>query len=145
MSDDPAAPDAPEGEGGPGKLLAGYEAHAPRFSFYRLVYLLQRLYPESPRLGHTGPARDERIRLRVDPSLVFSTSDVTNLKHNKDADGEKRVKVQTAFLGLFGSVSPPAVKSARLSYATASSGAFARSFAASRIVADCGRWTSWSI
>ncbi len=88
------------------KKLDGFEAHAPQFSFYRLVYLLQRLYPNAPRLGHTGPARDERIRLKVDPSLVFSTSDVTLLRHKKSADGEKRVQVQAAFLGLFGSVSP---------------------------------------
>ena len=47
--------------------LAAYELNAARFSFYRLLYLLERLYPESPRLGYVGPAAQERIRLRGDP------------------------------------------------------------------------------
>jgi type VI secretion system protein ImpH len=86
--------------------IAAYELQAARFSFYRLLYLLERLFPGSPRLGTTGPARDERIRLRGDPSLVFSASDITALQLHKYADSEERVRVTAAFLGLYGAVSP---------------------------------------
>jgi type VI secretion system protein ImpH len=68
--------------------------------------LLERLYPDSPRLGHTGPATKERIRLRADPALVFATSDVTKMALLPCADGQKRVQVSAAFIGLSGSVSP---------------------------------------
>ena len=39
--------------------LAAYEAQARRFNYFRLVYLLERLFPDTPRVGHTGPARDD--------------------------------------------------------------------------------------
>jgi type VI secretion system protein ImpH len=86
--------------------IEGFALGAPRFSFFRLIYLLERLFPEAPRLGFTGPARDERIRLRAEPSLVFPSSDITEMQYPKFPDGEQRVQVSTAFLGLYGSVSP---------------------------------------
>jgi type VI secretion system protein ImpH len=86
--------------------LAEFEANASRYSFYRLVYLLERLFPASPRMGHTGPAKDERIRIRADPALSFASSDVTELTYTKCADQQQRVRVSSAFLGLYGSVSP---------------------------------------
>jgi len=87
-------------------LLSAYELQANRFSFFRLLYLLERVFPEAPRLGQTSPAATERIRLRADPSLVFASSDVTDLQHIKFGDGEKRVLVSCTFMGLYGSVSP---------------------------------------
>lgn len=87
-------------------VLSAYELRAGRFSFYRLLYLLERLFPESPRLGHTGPASAERIRLRGDPSLVFSSSDVRDLALVKYPDGEERARVSATFMGLYGAVSP---------------------------------------
>ncbi|MSP25208.1 MAG: type VI secretion system baseplate subunit TssG, partial [Myxococcales bacterium] len=86
--------------------LAVYGSSARRFDFYRLLYLLERLYPDSPRLGHTGPARDERIRLRADPSLVFSPSDVSSLVSRRFPDAHDRVEITAAFLGLYGATSP---------------------------------------
>ncbi len=86
--------------------LAAFEQRAPQFDYYRLIYLLERLYPEAPRLGFTGPASEERIRLRGEPSLVFAASDITELTPFKFADGIDRVRVSTAFLGLYGSSSP---------------------------------------
>lgn len=83
-----------------------YAGGAPRFSYFRLLYLLERLYPAAPRLGYTGPAADERIRLRGEPSLVFPSSDVTELGLHRFPDSIDRVQVSTAFLGLYGSVSP---------------------------------------
>jgi type VI secretion system protein ImpH len=86
--------------------LNAFGGEATRFSYYRLIYLLQRLFPDSPRLGHTGPARDERIRVRADPDLVFSASDVTQMAYETYPDGEKRAQVSAAFMGLYGAVSP---------------------------------------
>lgn len=88
------------------ETLARFQQDASKFSFYRLVYLLERLFPNTPRLGHTGPAKDERIRMRADHALVFSASDVTGLAHRPFPDGERRVQVSAAFLGLYGAVSP---------------------------------------
>lgn len=52
------------------------EADARKFSYFRLVYLLERLYPGAPPVGQLGPASNERIRLRGDTSLVFASRDV---------------------------------------------------------------------
>ncbi|MBI4702753.1 MAG: type VI secretion system baseplate subunit TssG [Deltaproteobacteria bacterium] len=88
------------------QALAAYGTVARRFSFYRLLYLLERLFPRTPRLGYTGPAREERIRLRAAPSLVFASSDVSELGYRPLADGVRRAQVSVAFLGLYGSASP---------------------------------------
>lgn len=82
------------------------EADARRFSYFRLVYLLERLYPGAPPVGQLGPASNERIRLRGDTSLVFASSDVSDLALVKYPDEVERVRVSAAFLGLYGSVSP---------------------------------------
>jgi type VI secretion system protein ImpH len=86
--------------------MAAFSADAKRFSFFRLVYLLERLYRNAPPVGHTGPASDERIRLRGDVSLVFQSSDVTEVEHVKSPDGVKRARVSAGFMGLYGGVSP---------------------------------------
>ncbi len=86
--------------------LQHFAENATRYSFYRLVYLLERVFPGTPRLGHTGPARDERIRIRAEPSLTFAASDVTEFEYAQFADDKKRVQVSSAFMGLYGSVSP---------------------------------------
>ena len=54
----------------------GYESRAAHFSYFRLLYLLERLFPKAPRLGFTGPVKNERIRLRGEPAMVFAASDV---------------------------------------------------------------------
>ncbi len=86
--------------------IAAFEQRAPEFDYYRLLYLLERLHPDAPPLGFTGPASEERIRLRGEPSLVFASSDISELVQVKLADGVERVRVSTAFLGLYGSSSP---------------------------------------
>ncbi len=86
--------------------LAAFASSARRFDFYRLVYLLERLHANAPRIGHTGPARDERIRLRADSSLVFAPSDVSALAVRRYPDAQDRVEITAAFLGLYGAVSP---------------------------------------
>jgi type VI secretion system protein ImpH len=88
------------------ETLAGFERDARRYSFYRLVYLLERVFPKAPAVGQTGPVVDERVRLRADPSLTFASCDIAELTNNKYPDGIERVRVTNAFMGLYGSTSP---------------------------------------
>lgn len=88
------------------KKLAAFEQGARRFSFYRLVYLLERLYAGAPSVGQLGPASAEKIRLHGDTSLVFHSSDVTALVTQRFPDGIERTRVNAGFLGLYGSTSP---------------------------------------
>jgi type VI secretion system protein ImpH len=87
-------------------ILERLSRSAQRASYYRLVYLLERLFPSAPPLGQLGPVADERIRLRGDPSLIFASSDVSELESVKYADGVKRARVSATFMGLYGAVSP---------------------------------------
>ncbi len=86
--------------------LVAFKKDARRFSFYRLVYLLERTYPKAPAVGQLGPAHEERVRLRADPSLIFASCDVSELDHVKYPDGQERVRITNAFMGLYGSASP---------------------------------------
>ncbi len=89
-----------------GTTLAQIETRARNFHYFRLLYLLERMFPNAPRIGHTGPARLEKIRMRADASLAFSSSDVASVQLRKFPDGEERVEINAAFLGLYGAVSP---------------------------------------
>jgi type VI secretion system protein ImpH len=83
-----------------------FQRDARRFSFYRLVYLLERTFPKAPPVGQLGPVADERVRLRADPSLIFASCDVADLEQVKYPDGVERVRITNAFMGLYGSSSP---------------------------------------
>jgi type VI secretion system protein ImpH len=87
-------------------VLASYSGRAREFSFFRLVYLLERMFPSAAHIGHTGPVGDERIRLRATPVLTFASSDVSAVEQRRFADGVERVEIDSAFLGLYGPVSP---------------------------------------
>ncbi len=89
-----------------GATLQAYENDASRFDYYRLLYLLERLFPESPRLGQLGPARKERIRLRASPSMIFAPSDIAKMAFVGFPDKVDRVQIDASFLGLYGSTSP---------------------------------------
>src|SRR4051812_10483018 len=82
------------------------EKDARRFSFFRLVYVLERLTKGAPAIGQLGPASEERLRLRGDTSLIFASSDVSQLVVAKYPDGIDRARLSTAFMALYGSVSP---------------------------------------
>jgi type VI secretion system protein ImpH len=86
--------------------LRTFQRDARRFSFYRLVYLLERTFPKAPPVGQLGPVGAERVRLRPDPSLVFSSGDVSEAHQVKYPDAIDRVRVTSAFMGLYGAVSP---------------------------------------
>lgn len=86
--------------------VGAFEESARRFSFYRLVYLLERLAKGAPQVGQLGPPSAERIRLRSETSLVFAASDVSALEMIKYPDGTYRARLTSAFMGLYGSSSP---------------------------------------
>src|SRR5262249_42670906 len=86
--------------------LRTLQRDARRFSFFRLIYLLERTFPKAPPMGQLGPAADERVRIRPDVSLIFASCDVAGLAQHKYPDGVDRVQVTSAFMGLYGSVSP---------------------------------------
>ena len=88
------------------EALAAIETGARRTSFFRLVYLLERVHAKAPPIGQLGPPGDERVRLAADTSLVFAAGDVTALAQVKYPDGTERTRVTTTFLGLHGSTSP---------------------------------------
>jgi type VI secretion system protein ImpH len=86
--------------------LAALVQDPERFSFFRLVHLLERMTSGAPPIGQLGPASEERIRLRPDAALTFSSSDVTAAETVRFPDGVDRVRVTATFLGLYGAVSP---------------------------------------
>src|SRR5882672_538244 len=86
--------------------LAELSRDARRYSFFRLVYLLERVHTKAPPVGGLGPASEERIRLRSDVSLTFSASDISDLTQVKYPDGIERTRVTNAFMGLYGAISP---------------------------------------
>jgi type VI secretion system protein ImpH len=86
--------------------LAALEKDARRYSFFRLVYLLERIHDKAPPVGQLGPVADERIRLRADTSLTFSASDISAVSHVEYPDGIERTRVTNTFMGLYGAVSP---------------------------------------
>ena len=78
-----------------------------RFSFYRIVYLLQRMFPAAAPVGTQGPPEREVVRFRADLSMGFSPGDVTTLT-SKDGESEDlpRFELTTTFMGLYGPASP---------------------------------------
>jgi len=83
------------------RTLAALAARAPRIPFVTLIEHLERLYPGAPPVGTSALARDEVIRFRHDPSLVFHASDIAKMR----VVGAT-VDVTSTFLGATGAVSP---------------------------------------
>ncbi|WP_395835755.1 type VI secretion system baseplate subunit TssG [Cystobacter fuscus] len=106
---------APE-ERHPDALVAASAALAPRVNrlgFFPLVAFLERLTAGAARVGELGPVLQEQIRFRHDPSLGFSSGDVSDMALRRVPAQEDDVlakrplfEVVTSFLGLTGSVSP---------------------------------------
>jgi type VI secretion system protein ImpH len=70
-----------------------------RFSFYKAVSLLERLNPESKRLGQTLDPRKEAVRFSVKPGLSFPPSDISDLQQD---DPKEPTRMDVRFLGLTG-------------------------------------------
>lgn len=78
-----------------------------RFSFYRIVYLLQRLFPGAAPVGAQGPPEREVLRFRAELSMNFSSSDVTTLTAQEGESEEiPKFELTTTFMGLYGPASP---------------------------------------
>lgn len=76
------------------------------FSFFQAVRLLHALDPEAPKLGFQGPVERERVRLRPNLSLGFSTADIQEIRQTDMPDGSSRYRIDVNFLGLYGPSSP---------------------------------------
>lgn len=72
------------------------------YSFFQLIQILQRLYPENSEIGGLGPASKEKIHFRAHPSLAFPVADVQNIEFK----GNKKVDVEVNFLGIIGPSTP---------------------------------------
>jgi type VI secretion system protein ImpH len=81
--------------------LAALVERAPRIPFVALVEHLERVLGAPSQIGRGGLVRDERIRFRHDPSLVFHSSDVAAMRLF-----HRGVELTSTFLGATGSVSP---------------------------------------
>jgi len=89
-------------------------ANAQYYDFFVTVGMIERLAPESVRVGGDGPYVQEAVRFRHDPSLTFSAGDVSEVRWTEipraaeDALAPKRHRYElvTTFLGLSGAASP---------------------------------------
>ncbi|MFY0524011.1 type VI secretion system baseplate subunit TssG [Archangium gephyra] len=87
---------------------------APRLGFFQLVAYLERLTASgTARVGSAGPVNEEMIRFRHDPSLGFSSGDVSSVtlrqvpvRAEEPHSRRPLFEVVTHFLGLTGSISP---------------------------------------
>lgn len=86
--------------------LRPFEEQGNRFGFYQLMFLLERVHAGAAPIGIDGPAQNERIRLRPDPTMAFASSDVASVASVTYPDGVERTRVTTTFMGLYGSTSP---------------------------------------
>lgn len=72
-----------------------------RFQFAQAVRLLERLYPERRPVGRDGDPKDEPVRFKVRPSLMFPASEIHQLTDG--ADG-RPAQMLVEFMGLFGAL-----------------------------------------
>lgn len=70
-----------------------------RFSFFRAVDLIEKLFPDKKRIGETLVPGRESVRFTVKPNFVFPPSDITDLTKE---DSEGPIKLGVAFMGLIG-------------------------------------------
>jgi len=77
------------------------------FSFFQLIRLLERRSQSGVRVGGAGPAGAESLRFRPETSLGFPATDVVAIESvPSSSDSSRRLRITTAFLGLYGSTSP---------------------------------------
>lgn len=80
-----------------------------RFSFFMLVHLIERLYPEKKPLGSTLSPDEEAVRFQVKPGLAFPASDISHL-HRAGESGSGfqplgnngQIQMGVTFMGLIG-------------------------------------------
>ncbi|MBZ5638489.1 MAG: type VI secretion system baseplate subunit TssG [Acidobacteriia bacterium] len=96
----------PQGGAAEPGLIRRLLQEAPQFSFFQVVQLLEKARPGAAKVGREGPAPREAIRFHPTLSLGFPDADVAAVALEEGPDGAPRYRVETAFLGLYGTVSP---------------------------------------
>ncbi|MFO0554556.1 MAG: type VI secretion system baseplate subunit TssG [Polyangiaceae bacterium] len=86
--------------------LRPFVERGPRFGFFQLLYMLERVHAGAPIVGGDGPVAAEKLRMRPTTSLNFPSSDIERVEEITCGDGVKRTRVTTTFLGLYGVDSP---------------------------------------
>lgn len=82
-------------------------AHARRIPFVQAVRTLEAALAGHARLGHLGPATEERVRLRPELSLAFPASDVAGIeRRERSGDRPPAYELAVTFLGIYGTSSP---------------------------------------
>ena len=76
-----------------------------RFSFFRALWLIERITPDAVKLGHDGPVRREAARLRPTGTLAFPNADVDAVIPRPKTEGGG-FDVTSSILGLYGANSP---------------------------------------
>ena len=76
-----------------------------RFDFFQAVHLLERRFADAPAPGTTTAYRQERIRFRPDPSLVFPPTDVRSIE-TVEENSQPHACLTATFMGLYGIDSP---------------------------------------
>jgi len=87
-------------------LIRELEEHPRHFSFFRAVWLLERIQSDAVRVGGVGPARRETVRLRPTADLAFPSADVTEITEREAGQPGPRFSLATPILGLYGVTSP---------------------------------------
>lgn len=87
-------------------LIAAIVQDAPHYSFFQAVQLLESLAGRGVRVGHQGPAAEEVLRFRPLASLAFQNADLARVEVIRDDRDRARFRLETTFLGLYGSSSP---------------------------------------
>ncbi|WP_182869851.1 type VI secretion system baseplate subunit TssG [Stieleria mannarensis] len=72
-----------------------------KFDFYQAMRLLECMFPDSPRFGHTVRLSDDRVRLTQQPSLSFAPSSLSGFELG-GAGGNDYHKMAVRFFGLCG-------------------------------------------
>jgi type VI secretion system protein ImpH len=100
IANNPQSPDAPAGP------VARLTSRGWEFDFFQAVWLLERAFGTTSRVGGQGPVATESIQFRPDVSLGFPAADVRNIISTKAPDGTVRHIVEVTFLGLYGVATP---------------------------------------
>ena len=79
---------------------------APTASFVELVHAIERTHSGGAIVGGAGPAAEEPVRFRHDPSLSFPSGDVSHATTSPSASSTDQIALTATFLGLTGSASP---------------------------------------